>query len=73
MVDECPQCAGFWLDAGELHAIRKEYASEAERKAAAEALFDQTFSQVPKTDVEKLQRVAHALKFLSPSFYLSKK
>src|SRR3989442_11798551 len=24
MVDECPNCAGFWLDAGELEQIRSE-------------------------------------------------
>src|SRR5215203_501534 len=27
VVDECPRCAGFWLDAGELAAIRSEFAS----------------------------------------------
>lgn len=26
-VDTCPQCAGVWLDAGELHKIRAEKAS----------------------------------------------
>ena len=34
-VDECPTCAGIWLDAGELHRIRTEYGSEAERRQAA--------------------------------------
>ena len=28
-VDECPNCAGYWLDAGELAAIRAEKSSEA--------------------------------------------
>ena len=23
-VDQCPNCAGYWLDAGELHLIREE-------------------------------------------------
>jgi Zn-finger nucleic acid-binding protein len=32
-VDECPNCGGYWLDAGELAAIRKERA-EAETTAA---------------------------------------
>jgi len=33
-VDECPRCAGFWLDAGELAAIRDQYPSGAARKEA---------------------------------------
>ena len=28
-VDHCPNCAGYWLDAGELEQIREEKASEA--------------------------------------------
>lgn len=24
LIDECPECAGIWLDAGEFDAIRKE-------------------------------------------------
>jgi len=35
-VDECPKCAGFWLDAGELAGIRSEFATQEERKAAAQ-------------------------------------
>jgi len=33
-VDECPQCGGVWLDAGELRTIRAQYAGAAERQAA---------------------------------------
>lgn len=36
-VDECPTCAGVWLDAGELERIRAEYDSEAARRQAAQA------------------------------------
>ena len=39
LVDECPRCAGFWLDAGELAAIRTEFATEKERKQAAQEYF----------------------------------
>src|SRR5437867_12494656 len=36
VVDECPNCAGFWLDAGELEKIRAErQAIEAEEKSKA--------------------------------------
>jgi len=34
-VDECPTCAGIWLDSGELQRIRTEYDSEGARKQAA--------------------------------------
>ncbi len=35
-VDQCPNCGGYWLDAGELAAIRREKIADAER-AEAEA------------------------------------
>ena len=36
-VDECPNCGGYWLDAGELAAIQGERDSvEGEKKAAKE-------------------------------------
>ena len=33
-VDQCPKCAGVWLDAGELRTIRAQYASGDARQAA---------------------------------------
>ncbi len=30
-VDQCPNCAGYWLDAGELEKVRAERAESAER------------------------------------------
>jgi Zn-finger nucleic acid-binding protein len=35
-VDECPNCGGFWLDAGELALIREEHQSDQERQMAVE-------------------------------------
>lgn len=38
-VDECPNCGGFWLDAGELALIREEHKDEqAQQTAVAEYL-----------------------------------
>ena len=34
-VDECPNCAGYWLDAGELARIRAEKAREAQAAGQA--------------------------------------
>ena len=31
-IDECPECAGVWLDAGELHEVHGEYNTEAEKE-----------------------------------------
>lgn len=36
LVDECPSCAGFWLDAGELAAIRSLFSSEMEKEIVTE-------------------------------------
>ena len=73
-VDECPACAGFWLDAGELNGIRGAFASEGDRKAAAMAHFDELFnkdlessrSELPETLGSRLETI---FMWLSPSGY----
>ena len=40
-VDECPTCAGIWLDSGKLQQIRAEDDSEEARKRAAQLCFEQ--------------------------------
>lgn len=37
-VDHCPQCAGYWLDAGELEKIRADKALAGKSKAAGAGL-----------------------------------
>lgn len=78
-VDECPSCAGFWLDTGELTQIRNEYTSDQERTQAAEKIFNDMFGASLKSQKEKsqeslenVQRIANALKFITPSYYLKK-
>jgi len=41
-VDECPTCAGVWLDAGELGRILSEYPSVEARRLAARADLEET-------------------------------
>lgn len=36
-VDQCPNCAGYWLDAGELAQIRAEKSQTAKTQAARQA------------------------------------
>src|SRR5690348_10863983 len=38
-IDECPECGGVFLDAGELGKIRDEFPTEESRHAAADAYF----------------------------------
>jgi len=76
-VDECPNCAGFFLDYGELNAIRDQFETEGERKGAAEAvfadLFDEGLDELAADDDERRERaqgVARMFRFLLPSYWL---
>ncbi len=76
-VDECPRCAGFFLDAGELHAIREQFGSEAAKHGAAKAAFSDQFGEqlaaMRAESEEKAKRahsVARLFRFILPSYYL---
>lgn len=76
-VDECPQCAGIWLDAGELATIRSEFSTEEERRQAAGKYFDDIFGkQLAEMHARSAEHAAHAQKiarlfrFICPSYYL---
>lgn len=76
-IDECPECGGVFLDAGELRTIRGEFPTEAARHAAADAYFhevaDPLLDAQRAADAEELaraQRFAHALRFVTPSWYI---
>ena len=51
-VDECPKCAGIWMDHGELGQIRSQFDSEEERKKAAESYFQEIFGN----QLEKMRK-----------------
>jgi len=76
-VDECQTCAGYWLDAGELHTIRDQYPSEAEQQADAKAYFDEVFGRQlagmraeSQEKLAKARKIAKALRFITPSYYI---
>jgi len=76
-VDECPNCAGFWLDHGELSKIRTQFSSEQERKQAAGQYFADVFgdrlaemAQESQEQREKAGTIANLFRFLCPSYYL---
>ena len=76
-VDECPSCAGFWLDAGELGKIRKLFPSEDEKNKAAVAcmvdIFGNELSRMKKESdekAEKARQIAKMFRWICPSFWI---
>jgi|TARA_B100000787_G_scaffold80754_1_gene59618 hypothetical protein len=76
-IDTCAKCAGVWLDSGELNSIRSQFASEEERKKAAEVVFNEVFGpeldRLRKESDEKLnkaRRFANMVRFICPSKYI---
>lgn len=76
-IDECPQCAGIWLDAGELSRLRATFRTEADRKQAAEAYFRDLFdssldgqARVSAQSAQERQRWSRALRLVCPSYWL---
>ena len=76
-VDECPGCAGVWLDAGELGQIREMFDSEEARIKAGEEYFNEVFGgQIAASEaqnqekIEKAQRFANMFKWVCPSAYI---
>ncbi len=76
-VNECPACAGIWLDPGELALIRDQYDTDAEREKAADDYYDEVFDDdlermrgETEERIARARRFAHALRFICPSWYL---
>jgi len=77
VVDECPGCAGFWLDMGELSTIRGEFATEEESRLAAQQHFAEHFNpeleKMHAQDAEhaaRAKKIARLFRFICPSYYL---
>jgi Zn-finger nucleic acid-binding protein len=76
-VDECGNCGGFWLDAGELGQIRGLFDTEEQRHQAAEEYFSEVFGEqfaVMKAESQeklaKARKIAHMFRFICPSYYV---
>lgn len=76
-VDECPACAGFWLDVGELRDIRSLFPSEAARKEAAAQYFQEVFGEQlaemraeSAEETARARRIANMFRFICPSYYI---
>lgn len=77
IVDECPRCAGFWLHFGELVTIRQEFDTTEEREEAALEYYSEMFDPdlavkraQTRSDLKKARKVAHAFRFICPSYYM---
>jgi Zn-finger nucleic acid-binding protein len=76
-IDDCPECAAVWLDAGELRSIRAEFPSDEARQQAADADFAELFDgplavERAKSEAElaRARTFANAFRFLRPSWYV---
>lgn len=76
-VDECPGCAGFWLDAGELGEIRSLFETEEQRHKAADEYFEEVFGdhfKAMKAESEdklaKTRKIANVFRYICPSYYI---
>ena len=76
-VDECPNCGGFWLDAGELGKIRSLFKTEEERHKAAEEYFSEVFGgelaameAEDQAKLNKVLKISNMFRFICPSYYI---
>lgn len=77
-IDECPQCGGIWLDAGELAMIRDMFPAEEDREAAGKAFVaemakQENFGAMLQESAEsrrKAERFANLFRWLCPSHYI---
>ena len=76
-VDQCPSCGGFWLDPGELRHLRSQYATEADRNAAADAYFHEVFGDdlarmeaESDAQLKRAQGIARIFRFICPSYWI---
>jgi Zn-finger nucleic acid-binding protein len=79
-VDQCPRCNGYFLDRGELGAIRGQFASEEARREAARQSIEDLFgdaleaqADASEDEVQRAQGFARMMRFLLPSFWLKGK
>jgi len=76
-VDECPSCAGFWLDAGELRRIRSLFENEHQKHQAAQEYFAELFGDKlaamkaeSQEKLAKARKISNMFRFICPSHYI---
>jgi Zn-finger nucleic acid-binding protein len=76
LINECPECGGYWLNMGELLRIRQTWKTDAEREKAADDYFAALFGKEMAEDKAKdevwetkADKVYDIFKYLCPSHY----
>jgi Zn-finger nucleic acid-binding protein len=76
-VDHCPRCAGYFLDHGELVAIREQFGTEEARRDAARTAFGDLFNQQldaeahqSREEIQRSRGFARMFRLLLPSYWL---
>jgi hypothetical protein len=79
LVDECPSCGGYWLNAGELRAIEAGESTGRAREQQASVYFDKLFGAQMEAEHEedeaefaKGEHFAHTMRFICPSHYMKR-
>ncbi len=79
-IDECPVCAGIWLDDGELAKIREMFTSEEEKDGQTATFVEQMIGkkladleEQDHVELARAQRFANMFKWICPSHYISGK
>ncbi|MBN1505625.1 MAG: zf-TFIIB domain-containing protein [Sedimentisphaerales bacterium] len=70
-IDECPRCAGVWLDYGELGTIRKTCTSPQDLERATEEYFREVLGphfaeERVHSDLDASHRITRVFRFLTP-------
>jgi Zn-finger nucleic acid-binding protein len=76
-VDECPACAGIWVDRNELRKIRDQFATEEDRDKAAREYIEDAFSEdldemreQSEATLDKARKFARLFRFICPTYYI---
>jgi uncharacterized protein len=76
LVNECPECGGYWLNMGELLKIRQNWKTDDEREKAADDYFTALFGTPMAQDLAKdevwetkAKKVYDIFKYICPSHY----
>lgn len=80
LINECPECGGYWLYMGELLKIRHLFKTDAERAKATDAYFTAMFGKEMAQDkaqeeqwATKADKVYDLFKYICPSHYFMNK
>jgi Zn-finger nucleic acid-binding protein len=76
-IDACPNCAGIWLDSGELERIRGLFQTEQKRHEAADEYFSDLFGAdlaameaENQENLQRTRRISNMFRFICPTYWI---